>query len=474
MKIFTLDFIIQELLEFLPVDIYTLLNSSKMYQTLYKERLSLRYWSFNDKYSHLYLSDENESKKKQKPSWLSYLRFPKKITVNQTFNEYINSIMDTQNQLSINFKYKIHIINDTNVKNLAKVHSLNLSGCYRLTNEGIKHLAKIHTLDLHNCNITDDCVKYLENVHTLNLSGCRKIIKGSEHLGKVHTLNLSGCSIVDEGIKHLGNVHTLNLSKCNIITDEGIKHLGNVHTLNLSKCNIITDEGIKHLGKVHTLDLTSCSKVSDEGIKHLGKVHTLFCDNITNKGIDSLGNCHTLILKDSNIKDISILRNVDTLTLVNLTNVPKGIKNLHNKKLSISVNKKINLGNVEDLANKTAEYYELNLSGSSSLLNFSLKDLGNVYSLDLSFCCKLSDEGLQYLGNCHLLNLNGCYDITDKGLGHLRNVKKIFLDVSFPKNITNQCLIDLGNVYVVKEDNDKLWRPYKRNGGNILMKKTPS
>ena len=45
--------------------------------------------------------------------------------------------------------------------------------------------------------------------------------------GNIHTLNLTGCDkITDKGIKHLINLHTLGLYGCINITDEGINMLG--------------------------------------------------------------------------------------------------------------------------------------------------------------------------------------------------------------------------------------------------------
>lgn len=464
---FTKEFIIHELQELLPYDIYIFFNTSKNYQKLYKERVISKYWCFNEKYSFKYLNDEIVTGKIHEPSWLSCLLFPKKIHINQSFNEYINSRIDTQKLLSIKITKNCEV-DDKNIYLLGKVHSLDLSYCRKITDEGFVHLAQIHTLNLRNCNITDEGVKYLGKVHTLNLRNCKKLIKGSEHLGNVHTLDLYDCNITDECVKHLGNVHTLNLGFCCNISDEGIKHLGRVNTLELNSCHGVTNEGIKYLGRVHKLDLTSCRNITDVGIQHLGKVHTLSCSNVTNKGIKFLGNCHTLILNDSNIADISILSGVHTLILKNLTNVPKGINNLHNKNLCINVNERLKNLSVEFFVNERVEYYSLNMSHCSTILNSSLKYLGNIHSLNLSFCCKVSDEGLKYLGNCHKLNLYGCYDITNEGLKHLQNVKMIFLDISFTKNITNDCLIDLGNVFVKNEDNHDMWTPYKRKGGNVF------
>jgi hypothetical protein len=77
----------------------------------------------------------------------------------------------------------------------------------------------------------------LAGVHTLNLHGCWGITDVSA-LGGVHTLDLAGCWFITD-VSALGGVHTLNLSECKGITD--VSALGGVHTLNLSWCHVITD-----------------------------------------------------------------------------------------------------------------------------------------------------------------------------------------------------------------------------------------
>ena len=46
-----------------------------------------------------------------------------------------------------------------------------------------------------------------------------------KHLKGIHTVNLRGCNrITDNGLEHLKGIHTLNLSWCKSITDNGLKH----------------------------------------------------------------------------------------------------------------------------------------------------------------------------------------------------------------------------------------------------------
>ena len=73
-------------------------------------------------------------------------------------------------------------------------------------------------------------------------------IKDLRKLKNCHTLNLSGCNqITNDGVKELRNCHTLDLSGCDQITDIGAKELKNCHTVYLHGCNQITNETICEL-----------------------------------------------------------------------------------------------------------------------------------------------------------------------------------------------------------------------------------
>ena len=125
----------------------------------------------------------------------------------------------------------------------------------------------------HFSQLTDNDLSYLTGVHTINLCGCNKITdQGLKYL--------AGKPALTSG--KLKGVHTINLSQCNKITDQGLQYLAidvstlltggklkGVHTIDLSWCNKITDQGLKYLagkpaltsGKlkgVHTINLSQC------------------------------------------------------------------------------------------------------------------------------------------------------------------------------------------------------------------------
>ena len=75
-----------------------------------------------------------------------------------------------------------------------------------------------------------------------------------ENLKRVHTIDLSDCNkITDKGLEYLKGVHTIHLESCVNITDKGLEHLKGVQNINFWYCDKITDEGLEHLKGVHTI-----------------------------------------------------------------------------------------------------------------------------------------------------------------------------------------------------------------------------
>lgn len=327
------------------------------------------------------------------------------------------------------------------------------------------------------CNNMNKFSYAIENSQKQLSIKIRNMLKVKEgnicNIGKVHSLDLSGCyGVNSRTVGILGNLHTLNLSHCNNVTDKGLKYLGKVHTLNLNGCKQVTDKGVRYLSKVNTLDLTNCNNITDEGIKHLNSIKclTLSCRRLSAIPIEFLSSCRSLCVVDSKIEDASNLKNLESLCFIDLSVVPKSIQELKAKNLFINVIcTGISNEEILELANRDVLNYKLDLSCCKNILNSSLEYFSNLHTLNLRNCCKISDEGIKYLGSCQELNLFGCYDITDNGLKYLSKVKIIILDPYFTKNITDNCLIGLGNVFVEGKIKNPIqsWSPYKREGGEI-------
>ena len=83
-------------------------------------------------------------------------------------------------------KYKYFRTINTVKMMLCNATSINLTCCYKITNEGLKYLTNATTITLSRCDkITDEGLKYLTNATSINLYYCKKITnKGKEWLIK--------------------------------------------------------------------------------------------------------------------------------------------------------------------------------------------------------------------------------------------------------------------------------------------------
>ena len=129
---------------------------------------------------------------------------------------------------------KITIINDNILKHIVTYYKFkHLRVDFYNVNSYIDYLKDCHTLDLSHCkNITDEGFKALKHCHTLYLRFTNITDEGVKALKDCHTLHLCGTNITDEGFKALKNCHKLHLNYTNI-TDEGVKALKDCHTLNI-------------------------------------------------------------------------------------------------------------------------------------------------------------------------------------------------------------------------------------------------
>ena len=137
------------------------------------------------------------------------------------------------------------------VKELTQLRELNISGCDQSTAEGLAGLAgltQLRTLRLPD-HLTDDDLAVFAGMTQL-----------------LHTLDLSGCGkITDAGLSHLQKLprlRELNLAYCGQITDDGISQLHiltQLEKLSLEGCHNISDDAIQKLQDA----LPEC-EISDE------------------------------------------------------------------------------------------------------------------------------------------------------------------------------------------------------------------
>lgn len=196
------------------------------------------------------------------------------------------------------------------------LESLNLSGCYNVTDTNLGHtfpngmdFPNIKVMDLSLCKqITDTSLgkiaSHLKNLEVLELGGCSNITNTgllliAWGLKKLKRLNLRSCwHISDLGIGHLaglskdtaeGNLalEFLGLQDCQRLSDEALKHiaqgLASLKSINLSFCVSITDSGLKHLARMpllEELNLGSCDNISDIGMAYLTEGKLIFISQV--------------------------------------------------------------------------------------------------------------------------------------------------------------------------------------------------
>lgn len=309
---------------------------------------------------------------------LNLLNIKDLINLMHTNNYYYDIVRNTANTLdfrNLNLK-ELNIFNNVRIfPNLKKLH---LSGHTKLTNTGITNIInynnKINELTLSRSkfksfkNVTDTGIvsitTLLPNLTSLNLSGCYKItdigvtaIATNYRSKNLKYLNLSRCTnITDIGVSVIANnlfkLEELNLAGANYpcltctknITDIGIiaiaYNLYNLKSLNLSGNNKITKVGLntlfesKNMLNLTSLNLNGFNYIEDDcveilvtNLKHLKHLNLSMCDNITYKSAFAIAtNLPCLTSLDlsmcNNITDkgvFAIANNLPYLTSLNLS-----------------------------------------------------------------------------------------------------------------------------------------------------------
>ncbi|XP_039402745.1 F-box/LRR-repeat protein 14 [Mauremys reevesii] len=241
------------------------------------------------------------------------------------------------------------------IQGMAEIESLNLSGCYNLTDNGLGHafvaeIGSLRALNLSLCKqITDSSLgriaQYLKGLEVLELGGCSNITNTgllliAWGLQRLKSLNLRSCRhLSDVGIGHLAGMtrsaaegclglEQLTLQDCQKLSDLSLKHLarglGRLRQLNLSFCGGISDAGLLHLShmsSLRSLNLRSCDNISDTGIMHLAMgslrlsgLDVSFCDKVGDQSLayiaQGLDGLRSLSLCSCHISDEGINRMV--------------------------------------------------------------------------------------------------------------------------------------------------------------------
>ncbi|XP_058820424.1 F-box/LRR-repeat protein 14 [Topomyia yanbarensis] len=289
------------------------------------------------------------------------------------------------------------------VVGIPNLESLNLSGCYSITDMAMYYsfstdLPNLRLLDLSLCKqVTDSSLgliaQHLKNIELLELGGCCNITNTgllliSLGLKKLKRLNLRSCwNISDQGIGHLAGLSIetasgipcleyLGLQDCQRLSDEALRHIAqgltSLKSINLSFCVCVTDSGLKHLAKMiklEELNLRACDNISDIGMAYLteggssiSSLDVSFCDKIADQA---------------------------------LTHISQGL--FHLKSLSLSACQITDEG-LGKIAKSLHDLETLNIGQCSRVTDKGLEvlaeELNNLRAIDLYGCTRLSPLGL--------------------------------------------------------------------------------
>ncbi|XP_034936627.1 F-box/LRR-repeat protein 14 [Chelonus insularis] len=252
------------------------------------------------------------------------------------------------------------------IKGIPNLESLNLSGCYNITDSGLtnalcQEVSSLTELNLSLCKQVTDAslgriAQYLKNLESLELGGCCNITNTgllliAWGLKKLKKLDLRSCwHISDQGIAHLAGLNPetadgnlalehLGLQDCQRLSDEALRHvsagLATLKSINLSFCVSITDSGLKHLAKMSSLrelNLRSCDNISDIGMAYLAEggsrissLDVSFCDKIGDQALvyisQGLFNLKSLSLSACQVSDEGICKIAKTLHELETLNI---------------------------------------------------------------------------------------------------------------------------------------------------------
>jgi len=229
---------------------------------------------------------------------------------------------------------------------LPGLHSLNLSGCYNVSDAALAQalsstLPLLTTLNLSLCKQITDNTLYriadnLDHLQHVDVGGCgnitnKGILQITCKLKSLQSLNLRSCrNITDQGIAYVAGVgrtsgsgtallERLCLQDLQKLTDNSLKYISQglqmLRSLNLSFCASVTDAGLKFIAQMPALselNLCSCDNVSDIGIGHLAlsdvssvvSLDVSFCEHIGDRTLAYIGSGSMRYVCYSSITDV--------------------------------------------------------------------------------------------------------------------------------------------------------------------------
>jgi len=178
----------------------------------------------------------------------------------------------------------------------------------------LKILKNCVTINLYGCyNLTDDCTTYIPTCKSLFLS-YKCGMNTLKHLTNIQDLYLSGCKLIDDNcIQYISHCRRLDISATQV-TEKSLPYLINCYGLAMGQIHITNYNLIRYL-RCQIIDLSN-TNVDDSVIQYLTnrKIVNLAHTKITNSKLNLLNNCQAVNVSDNVLYNV-IQQNIYSTTV---------------------------------------------------------------------------------------------------------------------------------------------------------------
>ncbi|PKI39293.1 hypothetical protein CRG98_040349 [Punica granatum] len=347
----------------------------------------------------------------------------------------------------------------SSTKKPVKLKVLDLSSCHKLTTTPdlsmFKHLERLILEDSQRLSaFHPTMVDHLQCLSSLNLKGCWRVTNLPERLGsmtKLMELIIDGTSIIQlpdsigvatlpNSVGNLNNMEVLNINSSNISHfPSSLGKLGKLKEINASKCKNLEGDIPAELGKLFSLEVLRLDGTNIKGIPetirglpHLQTLHLAGCPKL--QSLPELP--VSLVSVRVNSPSVEAIPNL--CSLINLEELVLSINTLHCEIGSLTRLKVLSIPRctkIQSLPKLPKSLHKLNISNSLLQILPELSELQNLTELSLENCEKLTNiPGLGYLVNLKSLKVDSCLQITSlSGLEQLKSLR--VLQVSSCENL---------------------------------------
>ncbi|XP_031381359.1 TMV resistance protein N-like [Punica granatum] len=344
---------------------------------------------------------------------------------------------------------RLSAFHPTMVDHLQCLSSLNLKGCWRVTNlpERLGSMTKLMELIIDGTSIIQlpDSIGSLQNLQMLSANECHHLQALPDSIGRLNSLvklslSHTGVATLPNSVGNLNNMEVLNINSSNISHfPSSLGKLGKLKEINASKCKNLEGDIPAELGKLFSLEVLRLDGTNIKGIPetirglpHLQTLHLAGCPKL--QSLPELP--VSLVSVRVNSPSVEAIPNL--CSLINLEELVLSINTLHCEIGSLTRLKVLSIPRctkIQSLPKLPKSLHKLNISNSLLQILPELSELQNLTELSLENCEKLTNiPGLGYLVNLKSLKVDSCLQITSlSGLEQLKSLR--VLQVSSCENL---------------------------------------